>query len=233
MCGRRGRGLLALGHGREVGVGVYDANSTKASRSCQGPAMDSLRLFRQCRRVQHARRITPAMLLCFVVVAALGCRRRATDERAPGSAPPAAAPAVKPAAAVPPPRGKQITLLYSSNLDGDYEQCGCPVHPLGGVARRATIIDRARSEADAALVLDAGDLFLPQRASFRDGKLPDAGEIERRARLLAAAFSRTGTTALLPGERDLVIGLPLLRRLAKETRVPLVAANLYGKDGKR
>ena len=35
------------------------------------------------------------------------------------------------------------------------------------------------------------------------------------ARLLAAAYGRIGTTAMLPGERDLALGLPLLRRLAK------------------
>ena len=132
-----------------------------------------------------------------------------------------------------PPRGKQITLLYSSNGDGDYEQCGCPVHPLGGVARRATVIDRARADADAALVLEAGDLFLPQRENVAASKRPDAGEIERRARLLAGAYGRIGTTALLPGERDLALGLPLLRRLAKQRGLPLLASNLYGRDGKR
>ena len=42
-----------------------------------------------------------------------------------------------------------------------------------------------------------------------------------------------GTTALVPGERDLAIGLPLLRKLAKQAGIPLLAANLYGRDGKR
>src|SRR5262252_8584739 len=116
-----------------------------------------------------------------------GCRR-ADREHAPAApAPPAGARAPAPA---PPPRGKQITLLYSSNLGGDFEQCGCPVRPLGGVARRATVIDRARAEADAALVLDAGDLFLPKPESLPAGKPRDAGEAERRARLLATAYGR-------------------------------------------
>jgi len=125
-----------------------------------------------------------------------------------------------------------ITLLYSSNLGGDYEQCGCPVHPLGGVARRATVIDRARAEADAALVLDAGDLFLPFRPDVVRADPPDRGEVERRARLLAAAYGRIGTTALLLGEQDLALGLPLLRRVAKQAHLPLLASNLYGRDGK-
>jgi len=164
---------------------------------------------------------------------AQACRRAPGDGHAPPApaAPPASAAA--PALATPPPRGKLIALLYTSNTGGDYEQCGCPVHPLGGVARRATVIDRARAEADAALVLDAGDLFLPDRGRLPAGKPPDPGEVERRGRLLAAAYGRTGTTALLPGERDLALGLPLLRRLAKQARLPLLASNLYGRDGKR
>jgi 2',3'-cyclic-nucleotide 2'-phosphodiesterase (5'-nucleotidase family) len=174
----------------------------------------------------------PALLAC-IFAPALGCRRAADRGKTAPAAGAAQAPRPAAASVPPPPRGKQITLLYSSNLSGDYEQCGCPVHPLGGVARRATVIDRARAEADGALVLDAGDLFLPHPGAYRDGKPPDAGEIERRARLLASAFGRTGTTALLPGEHDLALGVPLLRRLAKQAGIPLVAANLYGKDGKR
>ena len=135
--------------------------------------------------------------------------------------------------APPPPRGKQITIAYASNLLAEYEQCGCPVHPLGGIARRATQVDRARSEADAVLVLDAGDLFLPLRESFYAGKPPDPGEVERRGRLLASSYRRMGTTALTPGDRDLALGLPLLRRLAKAGGIPIVSANLYGRDGKR
>jgi 2',3'-cyclic-nucleotide 2'-phosphodiesterase (5'-nucleotidase family) len=172
-------------------------------------------------------------LLAFALMAGLACRRAPDKDRRAIAAPPAAIPA---APAIPdplPPRGKQITLLYSSNLSGDYEQCGCPVHPLGGIARRATVIDRARAEADGALVLDGGDLFLPNPGSYRDGKPPDAGEVERRGRLLAAAYGRIGTTGLVPGERDLALGVPLLRRLAKQAGIPLLASNLYGRDGKR
>lgn len=189
--------------------------------------MDSHVIFGQCRAVRPARRLKPAVLLACAV-GVLACRRAADERPAP-----ATAPATSSAPAPPPPRGKLITLLYSSNLGGDYEQCGCPVHPLGGVARRATAIDRARAEADAALVVDAGDLFLPDRRGFAPGLPPEPVEIERRARLLTTAYGRIGTTALLPGELDLALGLPLLQRLAKQAHVPLVAANLYGRDGKR
>jgi 2',3'-cyclic-nucleotide 2'-phosphodiesterase (5'-nucleotidase family) len=174
-----------------------------------------------------------ALLACVAVAGGPACRRAPTDDRKVIPAPQGKVQGAAAPVATVAPRGKQIALLYSSNGDGDYEQCGCPVHPLGGVARRATVIDRARADADAALVLEAGDLFLPQRGNDADGKRPDAGEIERRARLLAGAYGRIGTTAMLPGERDLVLGLPALRRLAKQQHLPLLASNLYGRDGRR
>src|SRR5216110_3246165 len=173
-----------------------------------------------------------ALVAGAAMVAGPACRRAPRDDRktvpaAAGNIQDAKAPVTTPA-----PRGQQITLVYSSNLGGDYEQCGCPVHPLGGVARRATVIDRARAGADAALVVDAGDLFLPNRPDVVRADRPDPGEVERRARLLAAAYARIGTTALLPGEQDLALGLPMLRRLARQSRLPLLASNLYGRDGK-
>ena len=180
-------------------------------------------------RVSLARRPAISAVLACAIAGGLACRRAPDRKQAPTAQAPSA-PAAPAAPVPPPPRGKQITLLYSSNLNGDYEQCGCPVHPLGGIGRRATVLDRARADADATLVLDAGDLFLPQAAAL--GKPPDPGEVERRARLLASAFGRMGTTALLPGERDLAIGLPLLRRLAKQAHLPLLATNLYDARGK-
>jgi 2',3'-cyclic-nucleotide 2'-phosphodiesterase (5'-nucleotidase family) len=168
-----------------------------------------------------------------LAIAGLACRRTPP-------APPRAEPAAKPAesAAAPaaaPPRGTHVALLYGSDLDGAYETCSCPVHPMGGVARRATQIDRARAEADAVLVVDAGNLLSPVRAASdargASDKPPLRGELERRARLLAAASGRMGTTAFTPGAQDLALGVPLIRRLAKETHLPVVSANLRGADG--
>src|SRR5262249_47923912 len=103
------------------------------------------------------------------------------------------------------------------------------VHPMGGLARRATQIDRARAEADAVLVVDAGDLFWPSRVD--PGKPPAAGELERRARLVATAYARMGTAAYAPGPRDLQLGVPTIRKVAREARLPVIAANLRGPDG--
>jgi 2',3'-cyclic-nucleotide 2'-phosphodiesterase (5'-nucleotidase family) len=94
-------------------------------------------------------------------------------------------------------------------------------------------MDVARAEADGLLALDAGDLFMPP-VNRAPGLLPpDPGEVERRGRLLAAAMGRIGVAAFTPGERDLALGLPTLRRLLGGAKIPAVAANLYDRKGRR
>jgi hypothetical protein len=138
--------------------------------------------------------------------------------------------AVDAAADVEPPRGRWISIAYSSNDEGEYERCGCPVHPLGGLARRAAEIDKARAEADGVLVVDAGDLFSSREK--KKGWAPAAGEVERRARLLAAAYGRIGVHAFTPGELDLAIGVERLKKVLAEAKVPVVSANLVDRAGK-
>jgi hypothetical protein len=53
-----------------------------------------------------------------------------------------------------------ITLLYSSDLDGELEPCGCSeLGDLGGLKRRATVIDRERAIDPNLLLLSGGALL--------------------------------------------------------------------------
>jgi hypothetical protein len=128
-------------------------------------------------------------------------------------------------------RGTHLALLYGSNLFAEYENCGCPSHPLGGLARRATIIDRARADADGVLVVDAGDMLMP--AVFHDAMriAPLATELDRRARLILESYARMGVHAVLPAERDLAVGVAKLRRWLAVLHIPAVASNLLNPDG--
>jgi 2',3'-cyclic-nucleotide 2'-phosphodiesterase (5'-nucleotidase family) len=171
--------------------------------------------------VSLASKAHPRLAAALLGLALFGCRRAAPVPAAP---PPVLAgtdggPA-EPAA----PRGREIALIYSSNLQGRYVPCNCAVLPLGGLARRATVIARARAEADATVVVDAGDLFAPQGST---------AETERLARLLAGGVGRAGMDALTPGDDDLAIGVPRLKKLATAHHLPIVSANLYGRDGQR
>src|SRR5262245_48075640 len=57
--------------------------------------------------------------------------------------------------------GYGIALFYSMGIRGNLEVCGCPIHPLGGVARRTGYINafRKRSPDAAILQVDAGYIF--------------------------------------------------------------------------
>lgn len=169
----------------------------------------------------------PALLFLGV-----GCRRSVAPLSAPAaeaSAPSAApAPDVRLAAAPPAPapwtpEGLPLTLLYSSNLLGEYE-----AHPLGGLARRATVTARARAEGPPLVQVDAGDSVLP----VLETPIPDRGEVERRAQLMVSGLARLGLDALVPGETDLALGPPVLERLARRAGLALLAANLT-RAGKR
>jgi hypothetical protein len=138
---------------------------------------------------------------------------------------------------MPPPsspaaRGTQIALLYSSNLRGEYEHCGCPEHPIGGLVRRATFVDRARAESDGVLIVDAGDTLLPAETPIETFLPPLASELERRARVILGAYARMGVHAFLPAEGDLRVGPARLRRLLKEFHLPAVASNLTDGAGR-
>ena len=143
-------------------------------------------------------------------------RRRATQgRRGPGRA----------GGRPPPPRGKQIVIAYSSNiwastsLVGDRlirwavlpgEQPSWTGPRRGGWRRRA----RRRRSAGATVLQ-------PPAKPAPTGMLPpDPAEVTRRAELILSALARAGLTAFTPGERDLSIGPPLLRRLLAEHRIP-------------
>ena len=104
--------------------------------------------------LRSPRRCLLPFALTSLVLIASGCRRQATAPAAP--APSAKAPASDARSAVAPapadavagvplpvaaptappaglPPGHTVTILYSSNLRGEYE-----AHPLGGLARRAS-----------------------------------------------------------------------------------------------
>ncbi|MES1209681.1 MAG: hypothetical protein ABUS79_27420 [Pseudomonadota bacterium] len=203
--------------------------------------------------------ITGSALL--LLLGAAGCRGAAAPVS--GGPPPDATVAVGRPDAGPPPRGVDLALLYSSNVQGHAGPCDC-IRPLGGLARRATVIARARAEADATLIVDAGDLFDQTgtlRGLLRHGRglaasLPgtprDLGppattplgkaqlrqregqsRSDRTARQLAAAVAAGGLDAFTPGERDLALGVPVLKRLAAVGALPILSSNLTDKSGAR
>ena len=52
-----------------------------------------------------------------------------------------------------------LTILHSSSVWGETEPCGWPKNPLGGLARKASVIDNERLNNNRLIVVDSGDLF--------------------------------------------------------------------------
>ena len=53
-----------------------------------------------------------------------------------------------------------LTMIYSGNLDGELEPCGCSAEGnLGGIKRRATMIQQLRAKAPELVLVSAGGLL--------------------------------------------------------------------------
>ncbi|MEO6724529.1 MAG: multiheme c-type cytochrome [Blastocatellia bacterium] len=72
--------------------------------------------------------------------------------------------------------GYGIVVFYSATVHGNLEVCGCPIHPLGGVARRAGYINafKKRSPDAAVLQVDAGYIFSDDLNATGNGLREDA-----------------------------------------------------------
>ena len=108
-----------------------------------------------------------------------------------------------------------LVVAYSASSQGFLEPCGCAVREteLGGIARRATVVDSLRAEGAPVLLLEAGD--------FVGGGGP-AGERVGRVSLEVMRAMRYDAVAL--GEAELRLGAPFLE-VAAAAGVPLAHAN--------
>lgn len=61
-----------------------------------------------------------------------------------------------------------MTIIYSGNLDGELEPCGCTLEgDLGGIKRRATIIDQLRKTSPQLFLISSGGLIVSYTSSDR------------------------------------------------------------------
>jgi hypothetical protein len=120
----------------------------------------------------------------------------------------------------------EVAIIYSADLRG---ALAAPRGDAGGLARRATWVDRTRLAARALVQVDAGDVA-PSAEDETTLAAPAAREA--RARVALRAYRRMGIDAITVGERELALGVAKWRSLCDEAKVPVVAANLIGEDGR-
>jgi hypothetical protein len=138
--------------------------------------------------------------------------------------------AIAPTRASPSPPGgapaRFITIAYTGNTYGYLENCGCKANQSGGVARRATVLDRIRARDPEALVLDAGNTFPRPERSDGPSFLADK---ELRFYLQALDLMKYHVAAV--GLTELAWSPEYFRDQARGLKMPFLAANVL-MDGK-
>ena len=133
------------------------------------------------------------------------------------------------AAACAPPAGdggvEELTILYTANVQGELERCGCAEAQQGGVARRGTVLRRLRGPR--TLVVDAGDFLF---GSFARRVGPPAYYAARSAAMVRA-MNHMAYDAAVPGEYDFAAGPGLVEETAAQAAFPLVLSNLHARGG--
>jgi 5'-nucleotidase / UDP-sugar diphosphatase len=112
------------------------------------------------------------------------------------------------------PDGTVVSVVYSSDVRGKLEGCGCK-QTGGGIARRSTVLAKARAEDPTVLYCDAGNFMTgtPQADSTR-------GEVS------IAAYNQLQTSVANISERELAAGIEAFKTAAKNAKFEFVSANL-------
>ena len=112
------------------------------------------------------------------------------------------------------------TLVYTNDVLGELEPCGCRHNPTGGLPRKGVLLDQSKDQQ--LLQLDAGDLL------FETDVIPPAlaPQRELQAERLAKAHVELGQDAVVPGEKDFALGLKIFDKIRKQTGLRFIAANL-------
>jgi len=108
-----------------------------------------------------------------------------------------------------------VTLIYNGAVRGELEDCGCPKRPLGGLARRAHLIEEIKADRSDAILLDAGSLFGdPTRPTLA------------RSRFLAAETAKLGYDVIGIGPYELGHGVEAIRQIAASSGLHFVSSNV-------
>lgn len=111
-----------------------------------------------------------------------------------------------------------VRLVYESDTRAYYRPCGCNQNSSGGLSRRAALLKNLRAQSSPVLVCTAGD-FYGTADVFNEAK----------SRFVARMLGVLDYDAIGVGEMDLNFGLETLIADVRESRLPVVCANLIAK----
>lgn len=113
------------------------------------------------------------------------------------------------------------SIVYSANLDGEIEPCGCRGNPTGGIERRWNVL--AEKVQGPRLMIDSGDLF------YKSEPVPPFLEKQwnYQAEVLLDAYNAYGVEVMTPGELDFAAGVEQFEKLRSRAKFKIISANLY------
>ena len=117
----------------------------------------------------------------------------------------------------------EIVILSSTNVHGEIEPCGWKKGPLGGLARKATIVDGIKSEGYNPIIVDAGNLFFKTNKPAI-GVSNDIRQIN--AEVILESFNNIGCHAFSVGENEFSNGLDYILELKRKANFPFLSANI-------
>lgn len=101
---------------------------------------------------------------------------------------------------------------------------------MGGLARKATIINDLKKEGSDVIVADAGNLF------FKKDKISSGITIDtakETAKIIVDCFNAIGCDVFSPGSHDFAAGFEFMKDLENRSNFPYVSANIFGKNGEK
>ncbi len=100
---------------------------------------------------------------------------------------------------------------------------------MGGLARKATIIEQIKQENINPLILDAGNLFF-KKDIIEPGITIETAKIN--ADIILKSFNKIGCDAFSPGPKDFAAGKDFLLRLERRSKFPFISSNLAYSNNK-
>jgi len=109
-----------------------------------------------------------------------------------------------------------LTIMYSGNLDGELEPCGCTAEGnLGGIKRRATMLDKYKASDANTIIISAGGLISSEGPN----------DLLKSAYILKA-YAQLGYDAIGLQWKDLAYGV----NFSTTEKLPWVASNWLADD---
>ncbi len=119
-----------------------------------------------------------------------------------------------------------VRIIAGAESHGLVRPCDCPDQPLGGLARRAAIIEEQRKKHNV-LLLDAGGFAAGgMYDSYSSGRVSDS----LRTYAMIKAMGIIGYDAVGVGDDDIQFGGEWLKRQSESAKLPLISANYLIND---